>query len=143
MHHIPCCSNYSTPQWKRQFVKSNGGNIVHVTKEKLMLSITLASITLALHSLTMSSLLFCHMVNITNKYFHSRWLQCSNAQNSNKALGLHYDMLGKKKDVFNFGNLDGPSMVKIGLETSLVNNVKCSKGKALNSNQCGSQFPCG
>jgi hypothetical protein len=37
-------------------------------------------------------------------------------------------MLGKKKDMFNFGNLDAPSMVKIGLETSLVNNVKCSKG---------------
>jgi hypothetical protein len=30
----------------------------------------------------------------------------------------------EKKEVF---NLDAPSMVKIGLETSLVNNVKCSK----------------
>jgi hypothetical protein len=37
--------------------------------------------------------------------------------------------LGKKKDVFNFGNLDAPSMVKIGLEKSLVNNVKCCKGR--------------
>jgi hypothetical protein len=31
--------------------------------------------------------------------------------------------------VFNFGNLDAPSMVKLGLETSLVNNVKCFKGR--------------
>jgi len=78
------------------------------------------------------------MVNITNEYIHSRWLQCSNAQNSNKALGLHYDVLGKKKDVFNFGNLDAPSMVKLGLETSLVNDV--FQRKALDSNRCGSQI---
>jgi hypothetical protein len=49
-----------------------------------------------------------------------------------KALGLHYDMLGKKEDVFNFGNLDAPSMVKIGLETSSVSEqCKVFQRKAL------------